>query len=235
MNEYAPVYPEPFTWETTFAYLLQSEPDKNVVEQLVEELKNSSEKTFREPIHLYEEVITDEDIGDLEKHENLLTRKEDAQGNIQTVKKVVGDGTHRVCAAYLADVREMLVSDGELDYDESPYVVYTTITFTNIKEPLSDDEFDEIFHHTRSIRISDTLWMTQGIGSYADKSMSIYWENYDESLVLDDFSALLHETVSKIFPYLQFEVKSILEQWDEEDEELESMWNEAEKSNEEET
>ena len=82
MKEYSPVYPESKKWEDTIEYLLNEHSEKETIEILIQELARDGK--FREPI-----LALQNDEGD----------------------KYIGDGTHRLVAAYVAGYEEILTSE----------------------------------------------------------------------------------------------------------------------------
>lgn len=191
MKEYAPVYPESREWADTVAYLLES--DSEIIAELQKQYLKFGE--FREPVVL---KLDDPDEGS----EDL------ALGTIG----YVADGTHRLVSAYLLGVESILASDNYEETEEVDYSIVTRISKTP-QNVLSEDKTEILFDKFRSICISDNLWITSSTASGGSDGVSIYWDEYDSSL-LKTINSAVAEKLAEIFPDESFTVETLCEAWD---------------------
>lgn len=147
LDSYLPVYPENGNWDETFKILREDPHEWDTVQKLVAILNN--EGAFRDPIVL---------------------DKSDTDGS-----GYVSDGTHRVFAHTLSEVKMVKVaeaSDAPTNNDEhQPYLVTVFILDGN----WSDELFDAMFSPLRSFPISDSLWANSDLMSSNGKNLYVYW------------------------------------------------------------
>lgn len=191
MNEYAPVYPESGVWADTVSLLLSHDAD--IITELQKQYLEQGK--FREPIVL---KFSDSD-------EDMKDQTNDRLG-------YVADGTHRLVSAYLLKVDNILVSDSHEESEEKDYSIVTRISNTNCRA-FSDDESDIFFEKLRSICISESLWITSSIASGSTDNLSIYWDEYDLSL-LQTINDAVDLRLEEIFPEISFAVETLHEPWD---------------------
>lgn len=195
MQQYLPSYPEDNKWESTIEYLLHEPSEKETVEMLIEELKRTG--SFREPIL----AIEDEETG----------------------KKYIGDGTHRLVAAYIAGFDEILTADNYYnDYPDKQS--FTTLVGTD--DSLASDDLELMFDYIRSLKISDEVWITMSVAFQEAKKHSFYWD-YDPNVTAEEINSAVQSELQRVFPHTVFTVETFIEEWDdEEDEEETSVWDE---------
>lgn len=191
MDEYAPVYPESKIWTDTADFLL--EHDTEIITELQRQFLEQGR--FREPVVLK--------LNDPDEDTNDLT--DDRIG-------YVADGTHRLVSAYLLGIENILVANDHEETPETDYSIVTQISNADQKA-LSDDENDTLFHKLRSICISDSSWITSSTGSGGSDGWSIYWDEYDTSLLQVINSAVVSK-LEETFPETSFTVETICETWD---------------------
>jgi hypothetical protein len=191
MAEYAPVYPESRVWTDTADYLLAS--DGEIIAELQKQYLKFGQ--FREPVVL---KLNDPD--------------EDAEDLIPGKIGYVADGTHRLVSAYLLGVESILVSDSFEESEELGYSIVTWISNVSQKS-FSSDELEIFFDKFRSICISDSLWITSSTASGEPNGVSIYWDEYDSSL-LPIVNRAVIEKLSELFPEDSFTVETFCEDWD---------------------
>lgn len=234
MSEYRPVYPEPYTWESTMSYLLNNPIEKDLVNQLINELKNSETKIFREPINLNKQEIETEFLedyieNDQEFYQKLITLNENNQNTEIEDKKydyTIGDGTHRVIASYLYGAEDILVSESSLEENIS----YLTLSSIHVNGPkLDEEEKDTLFSAVRSIKINEEHWFTATLCVQNNNKDIVYWDNYDKDLDLALISRKVEEKLIEYIPHISFTVDTFLEPWEDEEEHRkdDEIWDEA--------
>jgi hypothetical protein len=188
MAEYEPVYPDSRAWADTVAFLLEN--DSEIIDELQKQfLKQGS---FREPVII---KLSDEE------DKNRTTKNE--------VVGYVADGTHRLVSAFLLGTENILVADDYEDFPELEHFVVTKIS--NSDHSLISVETDELFFDKlRSVCISDDQWITAATGGCDSRSVTIYWDVYDFSL-LETINAIVKKKVSSLFPESSFIVETFLE------------------------
>lgn len=191
MKEYAPVYPESREWSDTADFLLKHDTD------IIAELQRQylAQGQFREPVIL---KLNDPD--------------EDADDLTGDRIGYVADGTHRLVSAYLLGLKSILVSDNYEETEETEYSIVTRIANVD-RKALSEDAGDIVFDKLRSICISDSLWITSSTGSGGSGDWSIYWDEYDASL-LQIINSAVSRKLEEIFPETSFTVETLCESWD---------------------
>ena len=178
---YLPVYPDEATWDATQNFMLSDPTENAIVEALIEDyLRDGS---FREPISIQDDDPDDPEIIHL------------ARGT----RGYVINGTHRVCALLRIGAETATVHHpiwAEWDIDE-PYTMLESII--EFDSAIEENEIDNIFSVTRSVRISDEQWLTSSIGSGANRKVVISWDVEEGSDV--DISLIereLHVRLAKI-------------------------------------
>lgn len=193
MQQYLPSYPEDNKWESTIEYLLHEPSEKETVEMLIEELKRDG--GFREPIL----AIEDE----------------------ETKQKYIGDGTHRLVAAYLAGYDTILTADSySTDIPENKS--FTTLIGSETK--LDSDDLELMFDYIRSLKVNDEIWITTSISFQEAQKQSFYWD-YDPKITAEEINYTVRKELQRIFPHTVFTIETFIEDWD--DEEEKSVWDEA--------
>lgn len=195
MEEYSPVYPESKKWEDTIKYLLNEPAEKETVEILIQELKRDGK--FREPI-----LTLQNDEGD----------------------KYVGDGTHRLVAAYVAGYEEILTADDYFDDGNEELQNFTTLISS--EEELDDDDIELIYDYLRSLKINDSIWITCGVAYQEKNKQGFYWD-YDPQVSIEQINTIVKENLQRIFPHTVFEVETFIEKWEEDEEKEQSVWDEV--------
>jgi len=222
MTNYRPVYPSPYTWESTIAYMLKEDTERIVVEQLVEELKNSEQGTFREPVRLDKQEISPDEIKEDDYYTDILNNGYiRTENDGKTYSYTIGDGTHRIVAAYLYGAEEILTTNNSLSEDMS-YFIVTSVKFA--EKELNDEEQDLLVSCSRSLKISEKLWITSSLSTQDIRSTFIYWDIYSPEIDLNLITSKVQKTVQIFMPNVEFSVDTFLEPWDDE-EEKEEVWD----------
>jgi len=179
LKEYKPAYPENGTWNDTIKGILDSPYDNEIVTLLMEDLQMS--EYFREPIAL----TPDEDV--------------DEYGSF------VCNGTHRVVAHILSGSKTVFVQYGFPDIDEEESIETTEILIgfskKDLEERYSHDDalfelFDIIFTISRSLKISDTLWIESNFMSENSDSFYISYPRLSPEVTFDVIRKI-YDTLAK--------------------------------------
>ena len=213
MTEYASFYPSTHKWEDTIAYMLNDPIQKIIVEDLMNELKNSPTTTFREPILIERNEDFEERLAEAADPDILDIDETHPQ-------KFIYDGTHRVVASYLYGAENILAADyGSINYEESPVMQTTIITGPKNLFSLDDEVVEQITDRISSFPLDEKTWARSEILSFGENSINVHWNNesYDEELLNNRIKEELH----KLFPQHSFIVKTVYEDnTDENDEEI---------------
>lgn len=213
MTEYASFYPSTHKWEDTIAYMLNDPIQKNIIEDLINELKNSPTTTFREPILIESNQDFEERLAEAADPENLDIDETHSQ-------KFIYDGTHRVVATYLYGAENILTADyGSINYEESPFIQTTIITGPKGFFEHNDEAVEQLTDRISSLPLNEKVWARSEILSFGENSINVHWNNesYDEQLLNNRIKEELHI----LFPQHSFIVKTIYEDnTDENDEEI---------------
>lgn len=173
INNYSPVYPEPYSWDNTFDYMMNDEHEKAIVDQLVIFLQNG--ETFRKPIIL----------GAAEFVENVETQ-------------AVLDGTHRVIAHMLHNTQTPLhvlhENDRVNNEEEFTQCLSTALIFHN---SLTDEESDNLHDILRSFPLHENMWLTTSCSTMNNhlNTLHIMW---DEDNINEINYELLHNRIKEI-------------------------------------
>lgn len=173
INNYSPVYPEPYSWDNTFDYMMNDEHEKAIVDQLVSFLQNG--ETFRKPIIL----------GAAEFVENVETQ-------------AVLDGTHRVIAHMLHNTQTPLhvlhENDRVNNEEEFTQCLSTALIFHN---SLTDEESDNLHDILRSFPLHENMWLTTSCSTMNNhlNTLHIMW---DEDNINEINYELLHNRIKEI-------------------------------------
>lgn len=209
----SPVYPQPYNWDNTVAYMKSEPLDWQIVEELVRVL-DSGDK-FREPVYV-----------------GYDTAWEDNEYYVPN-KPHVGDGTHRVVAhiiygSKMVDVEfedlEDFDRDGEaedtVELENEDPETYRFLTTTIIfPEPLGEsiEEEDLMFSTVRSFKVNDKLWLVSDMMSGTrDTEFVINWncEEDIDSVELQD--TITRICLERIRTFMGVEPKSVVtavEEW----------------------
>lgn len=194
MENYSPVYPDDKRWESTIEYLLHEPAERETVVKLIEELKRDG--TFREPILAIEDT--------------------------ETGKKYIGDGTHRLVAAYIAQHDTILTADSYYnDYPENQSFI--TLIGSEIKLDEKDQEL--MYNYLRSLKINNELWITASLAFQESIKHELYWD-YDPKVTSEQINETVTNALYRIFPHTIFTVETFIEEWDDEENDEKSVWDE---------
>lgn len=187
IDNYQPVYPEPYNWDSTVAYMMSDPTEKKTVLLLLAVLEK--EGKFREPVSLGTAEF-DEDV---------------------EVFAVV-NGTHRVVAHILHGDPEAEVFT--LREEDRPEYDWENDTSTGLStsflfaQPLDDELFfDRLFGLLRSFPVTEELWMTSDVTS---SRLEHYESMWDITNPTEEQVQLVHDTVLRLIeedkfpiPYLE--------------------------------
>lgn len=191
MDEYKSAYTENGDWSETMKMFLNSKSDKKVIEELQRQYNKYGK--FREAI-------------------TLVGNEEEDQPNL------VADGTHRLIAAFLMNVEEVLIMEGYSE-PETMHYLYSVVTSKSGK--ITDEQDDLIFENLRSVPIDDEIWLTCGVAGMDNGSIiSIYWDS-SRSDKIPEINAMILAVLKECTPGMEYDVETIVYKedsvWDDED------------------
>ena len=193
VENYIPIYPEPYTWETTVQFILDDPIEAQTLNYLIEILKTKGQ--FREPVLL-----------------GVAEWEDDVE------IPAIMDGTHRVCAHILYGSEEVYVEtqkpyDPDKVWDESIEAPVLTSTIS-LPPEISDDEVEvlDLFGLLRSFPINDDLWVTCDVSSGSGNVMENMWnvDPYIEGLA-DSITETILAILAEHHPNLVFTVTTQVE------------------------
>lgn len=188
MEEYSPVYPDTHKWIDTIGMLLVD--DAEILTELQRQHKMQGE--FREPI-----VISKAEPNDPDDFSN------------------VADGTHRVVAAYLMGLENVLVSHEFPDYEDKGYVNVTHISKYD-DSAITEEEFDFLVDKLRSFPLSDDLWITSSLSCLNPEGLEIIWDTDDLELI-PAIDAHVQDRLAELMPTTYLEVETYASYFEDDD------------------
>lgn len=213
MTEYASFYPSTHKWEDTIAYMLNDPIQKNIVEDLMNDLKNSPTTTFREPVLIETDKDFEERVAEAADPEILDIDETHSQ-------KFIYDGTHRVVASYLYGAENILTADyGSINYEEPHLIQATIITGPKGFFEHNDEAVEQLTDRISSLPLNEKVWARSEISTFGENTIKLYWYygNYDTELL----NKRINEELYKLFPQHTFTVETVYEDnTDENDEEI---------------
>lgn len=187
MSEYSPVYPASRNWIDTIE-LLTSDTD-SIDAKIVKELQRHLliDGKFRQPIL-------------------LCSQDQENDDGRKIVHRYVGNGTHRIVAAYLSGVESIHVTDTEnLDH------CFWFETSIQLPELASADDLEAVFDVLHSFPVNDEIWLDAAAMGSTGRKVRVHWilepSEVDVPLIDEKINSILADTV----PHLSWTVTTALD------------------------
>jgi hypothetical protein len=211
LEESHPVYPRPYSWDNTVAFMKSESADWDTVCELIKVLERGEK--FREPVY----VSFD---SPWEEGEYFVPNK-----------PFVSDGTHRVIAHLLygseyVDVHYENSGDGVDEptrYEDETGPVYRCLeTVIEFAEPLLEDDSDRMeaedrmFGAVRSFKVTEDLWFNCDVSSARDlKEFSYMWSEriFDDPALLERITEICTERVRHYIGIEPLSVRTFVDEW----------------------